>query len=156
MRRKDREVTDIDALEEIICHCDCLHLGLMDGDYPYIVPMNFGYALEDGHFVFYMHAASEGKKLELIRQNPHVFFCIDGGHELIKGTVGCTWSYRYESVMGRGIVTMVTDIAEKQKGMGLVFSHYSEGQTLSVPDQALEKVSIIRVDVQELTGKKRS
>ena len=43
MRRKDREVTDLSQLEEIIRQCDCIHLGLLDGDSPYVVPMNFGY-----------------------------------------------------------------------------------------------------------------
>lgn len=61
MRRKDREVTDLSQLEEIIGRCDCIHLGLLDGEYPYVVPMNFGYERSGDHFTFYMHAASEGK-----------------------------------------------------------------------------------------------
>ena len=43
MRRKDREVTELEAVMEIIRQCDVLRLGLADGDYPYIVPMNFGW-----------------------------------------------------------------------------------------------------------------
>lgn len=42
MRRKDREVTELEAVKEIIRQCDVLRLGLADGDYPHIVPMNFG------------------------------------------------------------------------------------------------------------------
>ena len=41
MRRKDREVTDFDSIVRIIDKCDVLRLGLADGDYPYIVPVNF-------------------------------------------------------------------------------------------------------------------
>ena len=52
MRRKDREVTDLSQLEEIIQQCDCIHLGLLDGDYPYVVPMNFGYERTGDQFTF--------------------------------------------------------------------------------------------------------
>ena len=85
MRRKDREVTELSQLEEIIRKCDCIHLGLLDGDYPYVVPMNFGYERTGDQFTFYMHAASEGKKLELIKAHPQASFCMDTGHELVKG-----------------------------------------------------------------------
>lgn len=46
MRRKDREVTDFDTIVGIIDECDILRLGLADGDYPYIVPVNFAYTVE--------------------------------------------------------------------------------------------------------------
>lgn len=48
MRRKDREVTELEAVKEIIRQCDVLRLGLVDGDYPYIVPMNFGWEEKEG------------------------------------------------------------------------------------------------------------
>lgn len=48
MRRKDREVTELEAVMEIIRQCDVLRLGLADGDYPYIVPMNFGWEEKGG------------------------------------------------------------------------------------------------------------
>ena len=37
MRRKDREVTDFDEIVKIIDECEVLRLGLVDGDYPYIM-----------------------------------------------------------------------------------------------------------------------
>ena len=36
MRRADREVNNIQKIEEIIQTCDCCHLGLIDEDKPYI------------------------------------------------------------------------------------------------------------------------
>ena len=48
MRRNDREVTDFDEIVKIIDECEVLRLGLADGDYPYIVPMNFAYRVTDG------------------------------------------------------------------------------------------------------------
>lgn len=52
MRRKDREVTELETVKEIIRQCDVLRLGLADGDYPYIVPMNFGWEEKEGAAVF--------------------------------------------------------------------------------------------------------
>ena len=35
MRRKDREVTDLDEILGIVAVAKILHLGLFDGEYPY-------------------------------------------------------------------------------------------------------------------------
>lgn len=43
MRRKDREVTDLREILRIINKAKILHLGLFDGDHPYVVPLHFGY-----------------------------------------------------------------------------------------------------------------
>ncbi len=41
MRRKDREVTDFAEIVRIIDQCAIVRIGLADGDFPYIVPVNF-------------------------------------------------------------------------------------------------------------------
>ena len=83
MRRSDREIKDFDEIIEVINKCDVCRLAINDGDYPYIVPMNFGFNIEDGKVVLYFHCASEGKKLELLRKNNKVAFEMDCGHEFI-------------------------------------------------------------------------
>ena len=40
MRRQDRMVTNIDEIKGILSSTRIIHLGLMDGDYPYILDMN--------------------------------------------------------------------------------------------------------------------
>ena len=52
MRRKDREITDINEILELVAKTDVLHLGLFDGDYPYIVPLHYGYEYADGTLTF--------------------------------------------------------------------------------------------------------
>ena len=42
MRRKDREIKDFNEIIEIIRKCDVCRIALHDGDFPYIVPLNFG------------------------------------------------------------------------------------------------------------------
>lgn len=53
MRRRDREVTDIDEILRIVDKAKILHLGLFDTDYPYIVPLHYGYEYRDGNLIFY-------------------------------------------------------------------------------------------------------
>mgnify|MGYP000681818771 CR=1 FL=1 len=66
---EETEIKDFDEIIEVINKCDVCRLAINDGDYPYIVPMNFGLNIEDGKVVLYFHCASEGKKLELLKKN---------------------------------------------------------------------------------------
>lgn len=53
MRRADREVTDVDGMIDIIDHCKVCHIALMDGEWPYIVAMNFAYRYENDQLVIF-------------------------------------------------------------------------------------------------------
>ena len=73
MRRKDREITDIDKIETIIASARYMHLGMFDGEFPYIVPLHYGYQMEKGKLTFYVHCAKKGHKLECLKENRTVF-----------------------------------------------------------------------------------
>ena len=83
MRRKDRKVTEPEKIREIIAACDVLRLGLADGEYPYIVPVNFGWEEKEGQVSFYLHGAMEGHKADLLRQNGVCSFQMDCGHRVV-------------------------------------------------------------------------
>ena len=70
--RREREVTDINEILSILDKAKVLHLGLVDGDEPYVVPMNYGYVMEDGKLTVYLHGAKVGRKLDVMRANPKV------------------------------------------------------------------------------------
>ena len=59
MRRKDREITDICAILELVSECKVCRLAMTDGGVPYIVPLNYGYEYADGALTFYFHSAKE-------------------------------------------------------------------------------------------------
>ena len=117
MRRKDREVTELETVKEIIRQCDVLRLGLADGDYPYIVPMNFGWEEKEGRLYFYLHGAAEGRKAELLRQNGACSFQMDCGHRVVQ-LPGHGITTRYGCVMGKATVTPLTE-EEKPQACGL-------------------------------------
>ena len=54
MTRREREVTDINDILQIINETKILHLGLSDEGWPYVVPMNYGYEYVDGKLTFYV------------------------------------------------------------------------------------------------------
>ena len=100
MRRKDREVTDFDKIVEIIEECDTIRIGLYDGEFPYIVPMNFGYEILDGQICFYIHGAAAGRKYELMKKLKKCSFEMDCGHRLECLYESMDVTMRYKCVMG--------------------------------------------------------
>ena len=76
MTRREREVTDINDILQIINETKILHLGLSDEGWPYVVPMNYGYEYVDGKLTFYLHGATKGYKFDVLEKNPKVSFAL--------------------------------------------------------------------------------
>ena len=55
MRRADRELRDPGQIRALLERAGIVHLGLTDGTQPYVVPMHYGYRLEDGRLTLYLH-----------------------------------------------------------------------------------------------------
>ena len=66
MRKANREVKDRNEIIEIMKRCDVCRLVFNNGDYPYIVPLNFGLDADEEKVIIYFHSALE-RTLELIK-----------------------------------------------------------------------------------------
>ena len=150
MRRKDKEITDKAAIEEILQKAQVCRLALCENNIPYIVPMNYGY--KDGYL--YVHGAKEGKKTDMIAANPNVCFEVDMDHELVKGENGSEWTYKYHSVIGYGKAEILQAFEEKKQGLDIIMEHYSGSFEHQYPEAAVHAVSVIRIKIEEMTGKK--
>ena len=118
MRRQDRMVTNIDEIKGILNSTRIIHLGMMDGDYPYVVPLHFGYEFIDNVLHIFVHGHHEGKKFSLMQANPHVFIEIDGDDEALVsgGDIPCKYSSVYSSVNSVGVVQIkVVDYTAKRR-----------------------------------------
>jgi len=153
MRRKDREITDRQKMEEVILSCDCCRLGLVDGNSAYIVPLNFGYSITGDRASFYFHCAKEGKKLDLIKSNPNVGFELDTNHAVHEGEKACDYAFRFRSIIGKGVAMLVETMEEKKEALRLVMSHYSDRDNWTFSDTEANSVTILRVDVMEIACK---
>ena len=154
LTKREARVTDPAQIAHILDTAKVLHLGLAVNDEPYVVPMNYGYIMEDGNLTLYLHSAVKGKKLDMIRENPRVFFSIDCDRMPFEGRVPCQYGLVYSSIMGRGMARIVEDVEEKKKAMTLLMKTQT-GKDFSFEDRLVSIVAVIRIDVEEYTAKHR-
>ena len=148
MRRKEREIKDIAAIEGILRRATVCRLGLCEDNRPYVVPLCFGYKEN----ALYIHCGPEGKKLEIIRKNNNVCFEVDIDHEIIKADQACKWAFKYKSVIGFGKAVFVEDIVSKRKALDVIMRQFS-ANTFEYPEETIRKTTIIKVEIESMTGK---
>jgi nitroimidazol reductase NimA-like FMN-containing flavoprotein (pyridoxamine 5'-phosphate oxidase superfamily) len=153
MRRDERGTSDNQVIEEIIQKADVCRIALANGNIPYIVTMNFGY-INDLQRRLYFHCANEGRKLDMIKQNNYVCFEMDTDHQIFKGLKGCDWGMKYSSVVGYGHLSIVTEKEAKKTGMNCIMTHYGGKAEYIYDENVLERTTILRLDIKEMTGKK--
>ena len=149
MRRTDKEITDEKIIHDIISRSAICRLGLVQDGAVYVVPVNYAY--EDGFI--YIHSASEGKKIDIIRRNPQVSFEIEYFGEIVKGEIACMWGMKYRSVMGTGTIAFIVDHDSKKGGLNLLMKKYSGGGKPDYDPAALEKVLLLKLRIESMTGK---
>ncbi len=156
MRRKDLEITETAAIEEIIKKAPCCRLGFADGKRPYIVPLSFGFRREDGADVFYFHSGKEGRKVDLIRSLGYAAFQLDHDLHINESEKACDFSVRYGSVFGEGEIRELTDPAEKIEGLLHIMEQATGHRNFEFPQTALDNTLVFRLVAGELSAKGHS
>ena len=154
MRRADREIKDLGEILSIIKDCKVIHLAMMDGAEPYLLPLNFGYAYENGCFSFYIHSAREGRKLEVLRRNPTVAFEMDCRGELEEHAAACQCGYYFASVTGVGHVEFL-DGAEKLAALSALMRHMAGRKDVFTEEQA-RTVEVFAIRADKLSAKAKA
>ena len=154
MRRHDREITDKNEILEIMNLCDVCRLAFKDGDYPYILPLNFGIEEKAGHIILYFHSALEGYKTELIKRDNHVSFEMDCKHELKydEGKGYCTMAY--ESVIGRGRIEVLPN-DEKENALRKIMGNYHHSEDTYFNPAAIPRTLVYMLMIEEMTAKRK-
>lgn len=148
MRRKEREITDKKIIEEILQKSSVCRIALNNDEFPYIVPLNHGYADN----ALYFHSATQGKKINLIRKDNKVSFEVELAGEIITGKEACQWTTKYRSVTGQGKIKIITDIEGKKEGLDVIMGHHG-GQTKNYQAKHLENLLILKLDITKISGK---
>lgn len=156
MRRHDREITDLEALNVILNDGDVCHLALVDEGLPYIVALNYGFAWEGDLPVLYFHCAAKGRKLDIVARNPVACVSVDTGHELIRGETGCEWGMKYRSVVGEGRVTLVSDRDERIRALDLIMAHYSGKSGFTYDESVFSVTVILKMALTAISGKQKA
>jgi uncharacterized protein len=154
MRRKDREVSDQEGIKSIIDKCKVCHLAMVDKGMPYVVPLNFGYQIEDDNLTLFFHSAKTGRKIDILRENNNVCFemACEGKLDEIKDP--CNSGYYFESVIGFGRVEFIEDIPEKCRALTRLMKHQSDRDFTFTEKQA-DRVCMFQVVSTDYTGKRK-
>ena len=154
LNRRDREIEDELELKRIVRNGKFVVISMCSDNSPYVVTMNYGY--DDRKNALYFHAAFEGLKMDIIKQNPNV--CATVIEDLGYKPGECDHSYR--SVVFWGKMSIIDDLEEKKCGLNILLNHLEEQpdevkKKLLKEDSRYEKMqmAILRLDMEEMTGK---
>ena len=154
MTKREFKITDEAQIRGILDTAKVLRLGLAVDNEPHIIPLNYGYSMEEGKLTFYLHSAVKGSKLELMGKNPNVCFELDCDYRPFEGVLPCQYGLGYSAVSGRGRVTIVEDVGEKMEAMRSLMKTQT-GKDFTFNERLVSIVSVIRLDVSEFTAKHR-
>jgi nitroimidazol reductase NimA-like FMN-containing flavoprotein (pyridoxamine 5'-phosphate oxidase superfamily) len=150
MRKTNQEIRDRQVLQEILQGAVICRIAMMDGDRPYILPVNYGYS--EG--CLFIHSAPEGKKIDLLRKNRQVCFEVEDRPEVIKGERACDWTTRYRSVVGYGEVEILADEAGMRRGMEIIMAQHGAPDLIDFNQRNLDRMVILKLRITSMTGKK--
>jgi nitroimidazol reductase NimA-like FMN-containing flavoprotein (pyridoxamine 5'-phosphate oxidase superfamily) len=152
MFKKEREIVDENVQIDILKRGKYATLAFCQKEKPYLVTMNYGY---DGtRKALYFHSALKGLKLDCIARNPRACATVieDRGYKMDE----CSHAYR--SVVFWGKISVVENLEEKKHGMEILFFHLEKNpdpirERNFKTDRDYRKVNILRLDIEEMTGK---
>ncbi len=149
MRRKDKQVSTEQALEWLKNGSSGV-LSLVDENgKPYCVPVSYVYHAD----AIWIHCAREGKKIDCIANSDDVCFCVFSDH----GPIPEKYSVRYDSVIVFGKASFVRFVPMVEEVLFEISKKYitnDDADIARVIQRDLSRVSIIRISVDEITGKR--
>ena len=152
--KREREVTDINEIKEILDKSMIVHVGMVDDGEAYVVPMNYGYTLENGELCLYLHGATVGRKIDIINKNPKVFFEMECDVTPFEGKMACQYGTTYSSVMGKGTAVVLSESADKIDGLAK-FMKTQTGKDFTFDEKMVSIVNVIKITATSFTAKKR-
>jgi len=162
MRRKDREVSDINGIEEILQKCKTCHVAMIDNGSPYVVPLSYGYKIVDcGNgsdqktLELYFHSAHEGRKIDTLKRSSKVCFEMSHEGEAVHSEIPCNSGYFYASVIGFGEAFFIEDVSEKCSALSAMFKHQT-GKDVAFNSEQAGSVCVFKIVSREFTGKRKA
>lgn len=147
IRRSDREINHDDAMALLSSAAYGVLSTVGNDGLPYAIPLS--YVIHD--WVIYLHCATEGRKLDNIRSNPAVSFCVVGHTKVLPGE----FATEYESVIASGTAEQVSG-DEKRNALIAILEKYSPDfikEGLKYISASIDKVAVIRINIDHISGK---
>lgn len=149
MRRK-RQQLSTEECEEILCRGTSGVLAAEgDGGYPYAVPLSYVY--ENGKL--YFHCAKAGHKLDAVRRNAKVSFCVIDRDAVMPEE----YTSYFRSVIVFGEMRILEDEAKKWNAMERLSLKYAPEDSPERRRGAIEKdwapLCVLELSVAHMSGK---
>ena len=148
---KNRALENPRDILDVIQNCNVCYVSMVDKDNkPYLIPMNFGFVDN----VVLLHGSKQGKKIDILKNNPNVCIVFTTDHELRwqNEEVACSWSMKYRSVLGYGKVEFINDVSEKESLFQQFMKNYSK-KNYKYSKPSLEEVQVLKVPMDKLEGR---
>ena len=149
--RRNKQVLSRETAEKILRDGEFGVLALSGDDgYPYAVPIN--YAVEGNKI--YFHSAKTGHKIDAIRRNEKVSFCVVARHDVIAEEF--TTYFTSAIAFGRIRIVEDNDDPDKLRGLELLADKFSSTASSERRAKELGRLSALVVPVmtiEHLTGK---
>lgn len=149
MRRKDREITDRAEIDAILHAAKFMHLALADDNVPFLVPLFYAY---DGR-VLYFHSARSGTKIEILKRNNRVCFCVSLVEEVLDNEVACDFEVKHRTAIGTGRAAFVEDAEEKRRALDAIVARFTT-KKFAYPAANFAVTTVVRIEIDSLKGKK--
>ena len=152
MRVSKKEIKNPDVITGLLSQSQVGRLATVGRDgYPMIKPLNFVYHTEK----IYFHSAREGEKMEHITGDNRVCFEVDLPIAYVKSLgIPCKADYLYRSAIIKGRAYIVADKDERSLALQYLMTKYQpEGGYGGFPEDKLQLTAIVRIDIEEITGK---
>ena len=150
MRRQDRK-TDNEKAAAILAAGEYGILSTVGSNgYAYGIPLSYAYSKGS----IYFHSATVGHKLDNIKYNDKVSFCVVGATEVIPEDFGT----KYESVIVFGKASEIYD-EEKQEALMTIIKKYSSDfieNGKKYVAGSVSKAKVIKIEIEHMTGKAKN
>ena len=150
MRRKDRELSQAEAIEILEKGDYGVLATIGENGYPYGIPLNYVFARGR----IYFHCAEEGHKTDNIAYDNRVSFTVVTKHDPIPHK----FSTAFESAVVFGTAMQVKDKDEKRYALVEMIKKFSNDfmeKGIKYINSAIDKTAVFSIEIEKISGKRR-
>ncbi len=147
IRRQDR-VLDEARAHELLLSGEYGVLSMVTELGGYGVPINYAVVGD----TIYLHCAPEGRKLQALKHDSRVSFCVVGSKRIVPEQ----FTTEYESVVAFGQARIVEDDDERRRALRAIVEKYAAQhieEGLKAIERSLHRTAVVAIEVDSFSGK---
>ena len=109
----------------------------------------------EGTLTLFFHSAKDGRKIDIIAENPSASFTIFNEGELELSDIACRSGCYYSSVIGNGKIEFVEELTDKKHALSKMFIHQFDKE-VEFDDNQANSVCVFKLVSNDFVGKQKS